>query len=94
MAKTKATGTTKLGRDSIAKRLGVKLYAGQTAKSGNVLVRQRGTKFIPGKNVKRGHDDTLYAIKEGIVNFKTIKKTCFNGKKKIKKIIEVHPIKK
>ena len=90
MSKTKATGTTKLGRDSISKRLGVKLYAGQVAKPGNILIRQRGTKFIPGANVEIGKDDTLYAKKEGKVSFKTIRKTCFNGRKKIKKIVEIN----
>lgn len=89
MAKTKSKGSTKLGRDSISKRLGVKLYAGQIAKPGNVLVRQRGTKILPGKNVKRGEDDTLYAMKEGKVIFKTIRKKCFNGKKRIAKVVEI-----
>lgn len=89
MSKTKATGTTKLGRDSISKRLGVKLYAGQKAKAGNVLIRQRGTKYLPGQNVKKGKDDTLYALKDGIIKFKTIRKTCFNGKKRIAKVIEL-----
>lgn len=89
MAKTKSKGSTKLGRDSISKRLGVKLYAGQIAKPGNILVRQRGTKILPGKNVKRGEDDTLYATKEGKVSFKTIRKKCFNGKKRIAKVVEV-----
>lgn len=89
MSKTKATGTTKLGRDSISKRLGIKLYSGQTAKAGNIIVRQRGTKYLPGKNVRKGKDDTLYAVKEGKVNFKTIKKTCFDNRKKIVKIVNV-----
>jgi large subunit ribosomal protein L27 len=85
MSKTKATGTTKLGRDSISKRLGIKLYSGQTAKAGNIIVRQRGTKYLPGKNVRKGKDDTLYAVKEGKVNFKTIKKTCFIIEKRLQK---------
>lgn len=89
MAKTKATGTTKLGRDSISKRLGIKLYEGQEAKAGNVLVRQRGTKYLPGKNVRKGKDDTLYAVKNGKVKFKTKRKTCFNNEKRVVKIIEV-----
>ncbi|PIW90530.1 MAG: 50S ribosomal protein L27, partial [Candidatus Nealsonbacteria bacterium CG_4_8_14_3_um_filter_40_11] len=66
MAKTKATGATKLGRDSLPKYLGVKLFAGQKAKVGQILIKQRGTKFLPGKNVKKGGDDTLYALKEGV----------------------------
>jgi len=89
MSKTKSSGTTKLGRDSISKRLGVKLFEGQMAKPGSVLVRQRGTRFLPGKNVRRGNDDTLYAIKAGKVRFRTIRKTCFNGKKRIAKVVDV-----
>lgn len=91
MAKTKAAGSTKLGRDSISKRLGVKLYAGETAYAGNVLVRQRGTRFLPGLNVRRGADDTLYASKEGRVFFKTIRKTRFDGKQRIAKVINIKP---
>ena len=64
MAHKKAGGSTHLGRDSISKRLGVKLYEGQFAKAGAILVRQRGTKIRPGKNVRKGKDDTLYAIKD------------------------------
>lgn len=89
MAKTKAAGSTRLGRDSISKRLGVKLYQGQVAKAGNVLVRQRGTKFIPGDNVRKGADDTLYAAKEGTVIFKTIKKIRFDGKQRVAKVISI-----
>jgi len=89
MSKTKASGTTRLGRDSISKRLGVKIYEGQTARPGNVLVRQRGTKFLAGENVKEGKDNTLYAMKEGKVKFRTIQKTCFNGKKRTAKVINV-----
>lgn len=89
MAKTKSAGATKLGRDSISKRLGVKLFAGQTASAGNVLVRQRGTKFLAGENVKKGADDTLYAVKPGIVNFKTIRKRKFDGGQRIAKVISV-----
>lgn len=89
MAKTKSTGTTKLGRDSVSKRLGVKLFGGQIAKPGNILIRQRGTKFLPGKNVQRGGDDTLYAMKSGKVKFRTIRKTCFDGRKRIAKVVDV-----
>ena len=89
MAKTKSGGTSKLGRDSRPKYLGVKLFAGQKAKAGNIIVRQRGTKFLPGKNVKRGSDDTLYALKEGLVDFKTKRKKSFNGSQKLVKIIDV-----
>jgi large subunit ribosomal protein L27 len=91
MAKTKSAGSTKLGRDSQAQYLGVKLYAGQIAKPGSIIIRQRGTKFIPGKNVRRGKDDTLYAIKSGTVKFRTIKKVNFDSRKRIAKIVEIHP---
>ena len=80
MAHTKAQGSVKGNRDSIAKRLGVKLYAGQKAKPGNIVVRQKGTKFFPGNGVDMGNDFTLFAITKGIVQFKT---------RKGKKIVEV-----
>lgn len=73
MAHTKAQGATKGNRDSIAKRLGVKVYGGQKASAGNIIVRQKGTKFFPGNGVSMGNDFTLFAIKEGIVNFRTLK---------------------
>jgi len=91
MAKTKSAGSTKLGRDSQAQYLGVKLYAGQIAKPGSIIIRQRGTKFIPGKNVRRGNDDTLYAIKSGTVKFKTKKKINFDRSKRIATIVEISP---
>ncbi len=91
MAKTKAAGTTKLGRDSASKRLGVKRYDGQLVKSGEILIRQRGTKFLPGRNVGRGADDTLYALKTGVVKFTTRRKTRFDGKTRKAKAIEVQP---
>ncbi len=69
MAHTKAKGTSKLGRDSASKRLGVKIFGGQFAKAGAVLVRQRGTKYHPGANVGKGVDDTLFARAAGIVHF-------------------------
>jgi len=93
MAKTKATGATKLGRDSLPKYLGVKLFAGQKAKVGQILIKQRGTKFLPGKNVKRGKDDTLYALKEGVVHFATKRKRGFNESQRIVKIVNVGPVK-
>jgi large subunit ribosomal protein L27 len=69
MAHKKGTGSTRNGRDSNAQRLGVKRYGGQVVKAGNILVRQRGTKFHPGNNVGRGSDDTLFALIDGIVTF-------------------------
>lgn len=89
MAHKKAGGSTSLGRDSKPKYLGVKLYQGQEVRPGNIIIRQRGTKFIPGKNVRRGNDDTLYALKQGIVKFKTIRKTKFDNNKRTAKVVEV-----
>jgi large subunit ribosomal protein L27 len=89
MSTTKSAGSTKLGRDSQPKYLGVKLYQGQKTKSGSIIIRQRGTKFVPGKNVRRGKDDTLYAIKTGVVKFKFKTKTNFDGNKKLIKVVEV-----
>ncbi len=89
MAHTKAVGSTRLGRDSISKRLGVKLHDGQTARAGNILVKQRGNRVWPGKNVKKGGDDTLYALKNGEVKFTTKIKTDFTGHKKAVKVVSV-----
>ena len=89
MAHTKAKGSTKLGRDSESKRLGVKRFAGAVVHAGEVLVRQRGTKFFPGTNVKRGSDDTLYAKKAGTVTFTQKKRTQYNGAKKAFRMVNV-----
>lgn len=70
MAHVKAGGTTKGNRDSEGKRLGVKVYSGETVIPGNIIVRQRGTKFSPGIGTKLGKDFTIYAVKQGIVQFK------------------------
>ena len=70
MAHKKGVGSTDNGRDSISKRLGVKLFGGQHAIPGNIIVRQRGTKYHPGENVGMGKDHTLYALTEGHVQFK------------------------
>ena len=71
MSKTKASGSSKNGRDSAAQRLGPKVFDGQTVNSGAILVRQRGTRIHPGDNVGRGGDDTLYAMVEGRVQYGT-----------------------
>lgn len=89
MAKTKATGATKLGRDSLPKYLGVKLFEGEIAKIGQILIRQRGTKFLAGKNVRRGEDDTLYASKAGKVYFTSKRKKGFDGSQRIVKILNI-----
>ncbi len=69
MAHKKGQGSTNNGRDSVSKRLGVKLYGGQSAKAGNIIVRQRGTKHHPGENVGIGKDHTLFALSDGVVKF-------------------------
>ncbi|AFZ46091.1 LSU ribosomal protein L27P [Cyanobacterium stanieri PCC 7202] len=69
MAHKKGTGSTRNGRDSNSKRLGVKCFGGETVKAGNILIRQRGTKVYPGENVGRGNDDTLFALIAGVVKF-------------------------
>jgi large subunit ribosomal protein L27 len=69
MAHVKAGGVAKGNKDSVSKRLGVKIYGGQHAKSGNILVRQKGTKIFPGNNVMMGKDYTIFAVKDGLVKF-------------------------
>ena len=69
MSKTKGGGSTKNGRDSNAQRLGVKVFAGQEINAGGIIIRQRGTKFHPGRNVGIGKDDTLFATCDGVVKF-------------------------
>lgn len=80
MAHTKAQGSVRGNRDSISKRLGVKLFGGQKVAPGNIIVRQRGSQFFPGLGVEMGKDFTLFAVISGIVNFK---------KKKGKKVVEI-----
>lgn len=89
MSKTKATGSSRLGRDSGPKYLGIKVYGGQKIKTGMIIVRQRGTKFRPGKNVKQGKDDTLYAMTKGFVKFTTKKIKNFDRRQKVVKIVNV-----
>ena len=80
MSKTKGGGSTRNGRDSESKRLGVKVFDGEVVKAGSIIVRQRGTKFHPGDNVGRGGDDTLFAMSEGKVKF---------GSRKGRKLVDV-----
>ncbi len=89
MATTKSAGTVKTGRDSKPKYLGVKMYGGQKVKTGDVIIRQRGSKFVPGKNVKKGRDDTIYAVKEGVVVFSTVRKKCFDNRQRTVKVVNV-----
>lgn len=93
MAHKKAGGSTALGRESQSKRLGVKIADGQFAREGMIIVRQRGTKFHPGKNVKKGVDDTLYAATDGIVKFSSRKKSAFTGRLRQIKLVNVNPSK-
>jgi large subunit ribosomal protein L27 len=83
MSKKKGAGSVKNGRDSHAQRLGVKLFGGMLAKPGAIIVRQRGTKFHPGRNVGIGKDDTLFALQEGLVSF---------TERKDKKTVDVVPV--
>ena len=69
MAHKKGQGSSRNGRESHSQRLGIKVYGGQLVKAGSIIVRQRGTRYLPGRNVSRGKDDTLFALTEGIVTF-------------------------
>lgn len=89
MSTTKSGGSTKLGRDSESKRLGIKITQGEKAKAGMIIVRQRGSKFVAGPNTKKGGDDTIYAMKEGKVKFTSKSKKHFNGSRKIIKSVSV-----
>jgi len=91
MAHKKAGGSTALGRDSQSKRLGVKLYDGQYAKAGAIIIRQRGTKYHPGKNLKQGSDDTLFASVAGLVKFAKKKLKKFNNRLVTSTIVNVVP---
>ena len=81
MAHKKGTGSTRNGRDSNSKRLGVKAYGGESVTAGSILIRQRGTSVLPGINVGRGSDDTLFALVDGVVNFDTIKRALRTRKR-------------
>ena len=89
MSTTKSAGSTRLGRDSGPKYLGIKLFAGEKAKAGQILVRQRGTKLFAGENVGMGKDNTLFALKEGIVRFSTKRKLGFDRSQRIVKVVHI-----
>lgn len=89
MSKTKQGGSSRLGRDSAAQRLGIKVSAGQIVKTGMIIIRQRGTRYLLGKNVKKGSDDTIYAIKDGFVKFSSKSKKLFNGTQRMAKVVSV-----
>ena len=92
MAHKKAGGSTSNGRDSQGQRLGTKLYAGEHATVGNIIVRQRGTKIRPGLNVSKGSDDTLFATANGIIKFTNRRVKRFTGAFKLVKIANVIPV--
>ena len=81
MAHKKGTGSTRNGRDSNSKRLGVKAYGGESVSAGSILIRQRGTSVLPGLNVGRGSDDTLFALVDGVVRFESITRNLRNRKR-------------
>lgn len=89
MAHKKAGGSTSLGRDSQAKMLGIKLSHGQATKPGQIIVKQRGTKYYPGNNVKRAGDDSLISLINGIVQFSKRKMRRFDGNLKLRTIVSV-----
>ena len=91
MAHTKAKGSTKNGRDSAAQRLGVKRQHGQTVGAGEILIRQRGTKYLPGLNVARAKDDSLYAMVSGTVQFLSRSKVRFDGNRREVKVLTIVP---
>ncbi len=89
MAHRKAGGTAKNLRDSNPKYLGIKLSDGERAQAGSIIVRQRGTAIMAGTNVSTGKDHTLFALKDGTVKFGSRRKTSFNGKTVVKKLVSV-----
>ncbi len=89
MAHRKAGGTARNLKDSNPKYLGTKLYAGEKAQSGSIIIRQRGTVILAGRNTGLGKDHTIYSMKEGVVSFANTRKANFHGAKKIKKIVHV-----
>ena len=89
MAHTKAGGSTSNLRDSQPKYLGVKLYAGEKAQPGSIIIRQRGTRFMAGKNVRMGKDHTLYAVKEGVVQFGKKRQAHFDGTRVERNVVNV-----
>lgn len=89
VAHKKAAGSTRLGRDSVAKRLGVKIFGDQKVTAGSIIVRQRGTKFHPGNNVSMGGDNTLYSLTDGTVKFQEKKVVAFSGNKAKRKYVHV-----
>lgn len=91
MAHTKAKGSTKLGRESQSQRLGVKMFAGQAVRAGNILVRQRGSRWYGGKNVGKGNDDTLFALVPGKVEFTQKRVKKFDHQRVARTFVHIAP---
>lgn len=89
MSHKKSGGSTDNGRDSVAKRLGVKIFGGQTVKAGGIIIRQRGTKFFPGENTGMGKDHTIFATENGTVEFTEKKMKKYDGRVFRDKIVNV-----
>ena len=89
MAHKKSAGTTKNGRDSNPKYLGVKITEGDIAMPGSIIIRQRGSDILPGQGVSMGKDHTIFALKEGTIKFSTKRKTHFDNKVMVKKVVSV-----
>jgi large subunit ribosomal protein L27 len=91
MAHKKSGGSTSLGRDSVSKRLGVKIFGDQKVKKGEIIVRQHGAKYYPGKNVKMAGDSTLYSLVDGLVKFQNKMVRKFHGNLRKTRIVSVEP---
>ncbi len=91
MSKTKAGGSTKNGRDSSGRRLGVKLFGGQAVKPGDIILRQRGNKYEAGERTFLGKDFTIHAAEAGVVSFRQVRTTSFTGSKQRKTLVSVQP---
>ena len=89
MAHTKSGGSTKYGRDSQPKYLGVKKYDGEKVQAGDIVIRQRGSKYLAGTGVRKGSDDTLYAVTPGVIKFTRIRKVRFDGTTRVAPVINV-----
>lgn len=89
MAHTKSGGSTRLGRESRSQRLGVKRQHGERVAAGEIIIRQRGTSYLPGDNVGRGSDDTLYALRDGVVRYRSKNKTRFDGARRAATLVSV-----
>ena len=90
MATKKAGGTSKNLKDSNPKYLGVKLHSGEKASAGSIIIRQRGTEYLSGRNTQLGKDHTIFALKEGKVSFRNKRKESFDGTKKVRKEVSVN----